>query len=111
MINRIGWNIGNNRQGYPQILWKTRFFDCCDYLRYDFRIFDRERVGMNEQSKNNDFYCGYGKHWIGKEYKIQRARQGDYICRTCEELRTKDWIKSAIFTRRKNDTHDANYDD
>jgi DNA-binding XRE family transcriptional regulator len=24
-INRIDQNIGNNRQGYPQILWKTRY--------------------------------------------------------------------------------------
>lgn len=62
---------------------------------------------------SNDFYCRYGKHWTGKEYKIHTARQGDYICTECEELRTKDWVKSTVFRRRKEDGpyEDKNYED
>jgi len=49
------------------------------------------------------FYCRYGKHWTGIEFKIHTARQGDYICTVCEELRTKDWVKSQLFNRRTTD--------
>jgi ribosomal protein L37AE/L43A len=60
---------------------------------------------------SNDFYCRYGKHWTSKEFKINTARQGDYICTDCEETRTKDWVKSQTFTRRHNDRREDYYTD
>jgi len=45
------------------------------------------------------------------EAKIHTARQGDYICSDCEETRTKDWVKSQLFTRRHNDKRDGYYTD
>jgi ribosomal protein L37AE/L43A len=60
---------------------------------------------------SNDFYCRYGKHWTLKEYKINTVRQGDYICSSCEDLRTKDWVKSQLFTRRKTDHPDHGFID
>jgi hypothetical protein len=60
---------------------------------------------------SNDFYCRYGKHWTKIEFKIHTARQGDYICTVCEEARTKDWVKSQMLTRRKNDNLECHQDD
>jgi hypothetical protein len=48
---------------------------------------------------------------IGMEFKIHTARQGDYICTICEEERTKDWVKSQVFTRRHNDRREDYYTD
>jgi ribosomal protein L37AE/L43A len=58
-----------------------------------------------------EFYCRYGKHMAKIEAKIHTARQGDYICSDCEETRTKDWVKSQLFTRRHNDKRDGYYTD
>ena len=61
---------------------------------------------------SNDFYCRYGEHWAKKEDKINTARQGNYICTKCEDKRTKDWVKSTLYKRRKDDpVDDLNYED
>jgi hypothetical protein len=62
-------------------------------------------------STSDEFYCRYGKHWVSKSLKIHTARQGDYICSICEEIRTRDWVKSQLFTRRKTDKRDYYYSD
>jgi ribosomal protein L37AE/L43A len=64
-----------------------------------------------ERLTRHDFYCRYGKHFAKKEEKINTARQGDYICQTCEEVRTRDWVKSQVFTRRHNDRREDYYTD
>jgi ribosomal protein L37AE/L43A len=66
---------------------------------------------MSTDLTRHDFYCRYGKHWAKKEDKIHTARQGDYICTVCEEIRTRDWVKSAMFTRRHTDKRDDYYSD
>jgi ribosomal protein L37AE/L43A len=57
----------------------------------------------------DEFYCRYGKHWVARSLQIKTARQQDYICSICENARTQDWVKSRLFTRRKNDQRDDYY--
>jgi ribosomal protein L37AE/L43A len=62
-------------------------------------------------STSDEFYCRYGKHLVSESLKINTARQSDYICFDCEEKRTDDWVKSAIFTRKHDARRDDNYSD
>jgi predicted SprT family Zn-dependent metalloprotease len=71
-----------------------------------FNAIDARTTNM---TTSHEFYCRYGKHFVDKSLKIHTARQGDYICSDCEEKRTKDWKKSTLFTRRKNDRRDYYY--
>jgi len=66
-----------------------------------------DHVIVEERFSGNEFYCRYGKHWVDKGLKINTARQGDYICAICESVRTRDWVKSSIFKRRKEDSFDS----